>query len=64
MPCHAMPSSLRCSAGAGIRDHGLLESALARAPNKHADGEDDLAVVAAAYAFDVSTATSGLPLLA
>jgi death-on-curing protein len=39
---------------AGIRDHGLLESALARAPNKYAYGEDDLAALAAAYAFGVA----------
>jgi death-on-curing protein len=39
---------------AGIRDQGLLESALARAPNKHAYGEDDLAALAAAYAFGVA----------
>ena len=38
----------------GIRDPGLLESALARAPNKHAYGEDDLAALAAAYAFGVA----------
>jgi death-on-curing protein len=38
----------------GIRDQGLLESALARAPNKHAYGEDDLAALAAAYAFGVA----------
>jgi death on curing protein len=39
---------------AGIRDQGLLESALTRAPNKYAYGEDDLAVLAAAYAFGVA----------
>jgi len=39
---------------AGIRDHGLLESALARAPNKYAYGEDDLAALSAAYAFGVA----------
>lgn len=38
---------------AGIRDHGLLESALARAPNKYAYGENDLAALAATYAFGV-----------
>lgn len=38
---------------AGIRDRGLLESALARAPNKYAYGETDLAVLAAAYAYGV-----------
>lgn len=39
---------------AGIRDQGLLESALTRAPNKYAYGEDELAVLAAAYAFGVA----------
>lgn len=39
---------------AGIRDHGLLESALARAPNKYAYGEEDLAALAAAYAFGIA----------
>jgi death-on-curing protein len=39
---------------AGIRDQGLLESALARAPNKHAYGEDDRAALAATYAFGVA----------
>ena len=32
----------------GIRDHGLLESALARPQNKFAYGESDLAALAAA----------------
>src|ERR1700686_1028744 len=35
----------------GIRDLGLLESALARPLNKFAYGETDLAALAAAYAF-------------
>lgn len=39
---------------AGIRDRGLLESALTRAPNKYAYGEDDLAALAASYAFGVA----------
>lgn len=39
---------------AGIRDQGLLESALARAPNKYAYGESDLAALAAAYAYGVA----------
>jgi death-on-curing protein len=39
---------------AGLRDRALLESALARAPNKHAYGESDLAALAAAYAFGVA----------
>jgi death-on-curing protein len=39
---------------AGLRGRALLESALARAPNKHAYGESDLAALAAAYAFGVA----------
>jgi len=39
---------------AGIRDRGLLESALMRAPNKYGYGEGDLAALAAAYAFGVA----------
>ena len=38
----------------GIRDHGLLDSAVARAPNKWAYGETDLAALAAAYAFGLA----------
>lgn len=38
----------------GIRDRGLLSSALARAPNKFAYGETDLAALAAAYVFGIS----------
>jgi death-on-curing protein len=38
--------------GDGMRDRGLLESALARPENKHAYGETDLA--AAAYAFGIA----------
>lgn len=38
----------------GLRDAGLLESALARAPNKYACGSDDLAVLAAAYGFELA----------
>jgi death-on-curing protein len=38
----------------GIRDLGLLESALARAPNKFAYGEAKLASLAAAYAFGIA----------
>lgn len=38
----------------GIRDHGLLESALARAPNKWAYGETNLSALAAAYGFGLS----------
>jgi death-on-curing protein len=39
---------------AGIRDRGLLSSALARAPNKFAYGETDLAALAAAYVFGIA----------
>ncbi|MDH3659782.1 MAG: type II toxin-antitoxin system death-on-curing family toxin [Alphaproteobacteria bacterium] len=35
---------------AGLRDEGLLESALARAQHLHAYGETDLCALAAAYA--------------
>src|SRR5947207_12622343 len=38
----------------GIRDIGLLESALARLQNLAAYGEPDLAAMAAAYAFGVA----------
>jgi death-on-curing protein len=38
----------------GIRDEGALLSALARPENKHAYGEHDLSVLAAAYAFGIS----------
>ncbi len=38
----------------GIRDLGLLESALARPINKFAYGESDLAVLAAAYGFGIA----------
>ena len=38
----------------GVRDLGLLESALARPLNKFAYGESDLAVLAAAYAFGIA----------
>jgi death-on-curing protein len=40
--------------GAGIRDRGLLESALARPLNLHAYGEPSLAKLAAAYAFGIA----------
>jgi death-on-curing protein len=40
--------------GDGIRDLGLLESALARPINKFAYGESDLAALAAAYAFGIA----------
>jgi death-on-curing protein len=38
----------------GVRDLGLLESALARPLNKFAYGETDLAALAAAYAFGIA----------
>ena len=38
----------------GIRDSGLLESALARPQNKWQYGENDMAVLAAAYAFGLA----------
>lgn len=38
----------------GIRDHGLLESALARPINKFGYGETGLAALAAAYGFGIA----------
>jgi death-on-curing protein len=38
----------------GVRDIGLLESALARPVNKFAYGESDLAILAAAYGFGIA----------
>jgi death-on-curing protein len=38
----------------GIRDQGMLESALDRPVNKFAYGETDLAALAAAYAFGIA----------
>ena len=38
----------------GVRDSGLLESALARPINKFAYGETDLASLAAAYGFGIA----------
>ena len=38
----------------GIRDLGLLESALARPQNKFMYGENDLAALAAAYGFGIA----------
>jgi death-on-curing protein len=38
----------------GVRDEGLLESALARPQNKFAYRETDLAMLAAAYAFGIA----------
>jgi death-on-curing protein len=40
--------------GDGLRDRDLLESALARPLNKHAYGAEDLAELAAAYAFGLA----------
>jgi death-on-curing protein len=39
---------------AGVRDLGLLESALARPLNRHGYGESDLAALAASYAFGIA----------
>ena len=39
---------------AGIRDQGMLESALARPIHRWSYGEDDPAVLAAAYAFGIA----------
>ncbi len=39
---------------AGLRDDGMLESALARPEQKHHYGEDDLFVLAAAYLFGIA----------
>jgi death-on-curing protein len=38
----------------GIRDQGMLESALGRPINKFAYGENDLAALAASYAFGIA----------
>jgi death-on-curing protein len=38
----------------GIRDQGMLESALGRPINKFTHGETDLAALAAAYAFGIA----------
>ncbi len=40
--------------GSGVRDAGLLDSALDRSRNKWAYGEEDLTVLAAAYGFGIS----------
>lgn len=39
---------------AGLRDHGLLQSALARPANLAAYGDPDAAALAAAYAFGIA----------
>ena len=47
--------SLAMHGGAsGIRDEGLLDSALARAPNLAASGEPDFADLAASYAYGLA----------
>jgi death-on-curing protein len=38
----------------GLRDQGLLESALARPINKHAYGTEDLSALAASYGFGLA----------
>ena len=38
----------------GLRDRGMLESALGRPLNKYAYGETDLAILAAAYTFGIA----------
>ena len=40
--------------GAGLRDDGMFESALARPVNRWAYGDDDPASLAAAYAFGIA----------
>jgi len=40
--------------GAGVRDPGLLDSDLSRAPNRAAYGEPDVAELAAAYAYGIA----------
>jgi death on curing protein len=39
---------------AGVKDAGLLDSALTRPVNKHGYGEDDPCALAAAYAFGIA----------
>jgi death-on-curing protein len=40
--------------GSGVRDRGMLESALGRPVNRWAYGEDDPAMLAAAYAYGIA----------
>src|SRR3954451_8614021 len=40
--------------GAGVRDDGMMESALARPVNRWSYGEDDRCALAAAYAFGIA----------
>jgi death on curing protein len=49
---HAESLAIFGGAG-GVRDLGLLDSALARPQNLHAYGEGDVAALAAAYAFGI-----------
>jgi death-on-curing protein len=42
--------------GAGLRDEGLLESALAAAENRHRYDDADLATCAATYAYHLTQA--------
>ncbi len=53
---HAMHDAQIAAYGglSGIRDSGLLSSALARPQNKHAYGESDLFALAASYAFGIA----------
>ncbi len=44
---------VRHGGAGGVRDAGLLESALARPRNLHASGETELCVLATAYAFGI-----------
>ena len=51
----AHAEQLRLHGGApGLRDEGMLESALARPEQKHHYGESDLFVLAAAYLFGIA----------
>ena len=40
--------------GSGVRDEGMLASALGRPVNRWSYGEDDVAVLAAAYAYGIA----------
>ena len=40
--------------GVGVRDYGMLESALGRPVNRWAYGEDDLSTLAATFAFGIA----------
>jgi death-on-curing protein len=51
--CHAEQLAL-FGGPDGIRDRGMLESALARPQNKYSYGETDFAALAAAYAFGLA----------